>query len=237
MYWRRKEIQLIFPDREWLPSATKDTCFAASVSGACRPGRRTHQCLIGLARSDILRIASQISVAWDADQWSAAQDAVNAVIGASYDCSRGFYRGLVAQVRLMPDRDAVNAAMQIRVDRARVNRLNFLKTALYSDPALMAIGFLEQHPDQFDNIDFSKFRRLADHLNAGERWWGPLMLAWNELASKADSQEAITECMNVLLEVLHRLDSKLANRHGLPAPAEQDISPNGNVSAVNDRDE
>jgi hypothetical protein len=115
--------------------------------------------------------------------------------------------------------------------------LNFLKTALYSDPALMAIGFLEQHPDQFDNIDFSKFRRLADHLNAGERWWGPLMLAWNELASKADSQEAITECMNVLLEVLHRLDSKLANRHGLPAPAEQDISPNGNVSAVNDRDE
>jgi hypothetical protein len=237
MFSWRKEIRLSFPDREWLPSATKDTCFAASISGTCRPGRRAHQDLVGLARSETLRRASEVSIHWDADQWSAAQDAINAVIGAPHDCSSDFYRRLAAQVRLMPDKDAVNTAMQIRLDRTRVNRLNFLKTALYSDPTLIAVWYLEQHPDRVDDINFDKFRRLADQLQAGEHWWGPLMLAWNELASKADSQEAIKECMNVLLEVLHRLDSRLANRYGLPTPDERFISPNGNIPTVNDRDE
>jgi hypothetical protein len=109
-------------------------------------------------------------------------------------------------------------AIEMQREKAKLERLRYLKEALYSDPSLLIIDHLQRHPEDIGrgDLDFNKFYKLANSLRESERWWSPLMIAWSELAAQTQSQEAASEAMRALLDAIRRLDAKLATRHKLP---------------------
>jgi hypothetical protein len=190
--------------------------FVATIVGEYRLGRGRHSDPGAVARRDVLALTSSIALKWEADQVSAAQDDMNAQLGNA-DNSRGkVYRKLSAHVDLRVGEESQEALRELRRDQARVARLEFLRKVLFANPVLIAIEYLERNPQEIKKVEIEAFRSFAEQAMSYEKWWGPLMKAWNDLAAKAESPEAVAEGMNVLLDAILRLDSKLAVRHGLP---------------------
>lgn len=217
MFWRRS-VEVALPEPLRLPSNTDGADFDARFSAQYLSGRTFHGDRASLVRHHLLREARLIARDWRADEAHAAQDAINACFGKPRDCPDDFYRKLTAHVELRASADARQAAAQARDDEARIERLRYLRTALYTDPTLLVIEHLDRHPEtEIDHGRIEHLRRLADELRHGERWWAPLMTAWNELAQHtSDTPGAAREAMTVLHNAIQRLDATLALRHNLP---------------------
>ncbi|WP_203898190.1 hypothetical protein [Virgisporangium aliadipatigenens] len=153
---------------------------------------------------------------WEADEASSASDAINAEFGAPRSCSQGYFRDLVAEVRIRTSAEARQAAERSRADRARVARLQYLKAALYSDPTLLAIEYLDRNPSaKIDTSRLDGLQKFADEIRHREQWWSPIMRAWDELAVRTMSAESADIAIEVLIDAIRRLDLSLARRHGV----------------------
>ncbi|MEV1198830.1 hypothetical protein [Microbispora rosea] len=216
--FRPRIIDFSPADHLQLPAATSGYFFQARIHGMYRPGRAVHENRESYVRTHVLQVASEISQAWEVDEAVAAESAINAVLGKPARCPNGFYRDLTAHVAISLSAETLHTFTQLREDRARVERLRFLKESLYVDPVLLIIDFLEHRPEiiQIEDFDLHKFFGFANNVRQAERWWAPIMEAWSELAKKTKSTEAVGEAMRILLEAIQRLDSKLATRRELP---------------------
>lgn len=222
-WYRSVPSHPLFKEPRRLPSATSGVDFTANITAQYRHGRRPHNNREELVCFRVMTIARKIAVKWEADDRGAAQDEINACLGESLDCPQGFYRKLTGHAELLINRKAHENAIRAREDRVHVERLRYLKAALYTDPSLLVVEYLDQNRNQINVIDvgnIDKFRLLADRLREVEQWWSPIMTAWNELAANTSSKEGIEEAMKVIGDSIRRLDSKLARRHGLTDQAQ-----------------
>lgn len=191
----------------------------ANITVQYRHGRKAHNSREELVRFQVMTIARNIAEKWEADDRLAAQDEINAWLGEPRDCPQGFYRKLTGHAELLMTPKAYENAIRAREDRAHVERLRYLKTALYTDPSLLVVEYLDLNRDHIGTIDVGsvdRFRQIADRLREAEQWWSPLMAAWNELAANTRSREGIEEAMKILNDSIRRLDARLASRHQLP---------------------
>ncbi|MFB4304377.1 hypothetical protein [Actinomadura sp. NTSP31] len=187
-----------------------------------RPGRARHCNPDSAARAHLTAIAREEAASWQADQLAAAADAINAKLGRPVHRPQEGYRDLVGRVELCLAPGAAEAVAQLRDHQAHVERLRYLKAALYTDPALLLIDHLHRVPQALTGdvtAILEDYRRLADQLEHHEPWWADVRRAWNELAARTHSRQGASESMHVLVDVIMRLDSRLAAEHGLPPPA------------------
>ncbi|NBE99986.1 hypothetical protein FE391_41680 [Nonomuraea sp. KC401] len=227
-WFRRPWVKLTFPDIVLLPSKTRGVHFEAIFDIKYRPGSASQLSRDSCVRRDVRSLSCNIASQWQADEASAAQDAINVELGGYASCPHGFYKDLVGSVELSVDRDGLNAALQERADQVRFERLKWLREALYYDPSLLVIDHLERHPETLLNADFKvdNFWKFSNRLRSAEKWWSPLMAAWTELAAKTQSQQAIEQCMRVLLDAILRLDARLAAEHKLPTGVDKSTAYN-----------
>jgi hypothetical protein len=222
----RRSRRTVVPDpvQTSLPSATPGVSFHARITARYRLGRTQHDAPDSVVRTRLVLAACDQAACWQADQLCAAADAVNAEIGRPAHCPRRVYRDLIGHADLWLDAAGTEAAELWHQQKTHVERLKYLKATLYSDPALLLIDHLQRHPNDLDNAELDKYRSLSDRLQERERWWSSLMVAWNDLAAQTQSPQAAEASMHILLDAIRRLDSKLADRHGLPPypPPSQD---------------
>lgn len=207
-----------------LPSHTSGVDFTAEITAQYQHGRKSHTNLEEFVCFQVVTTVRKVAQKWEADERLAAQNEINAYLGEPHDCPQGFYRKLTGHAELLMSSKSRENAIRAREDRAHVARLRYLKTALYTDPSLLMIDYLDQNRDHISTIDvdrIEKFRLLADRLQEAEQWWSPIMAAWNELAANTKSREGIEEAMRVLNDSIRRLDSKLAARYKLPQQAQE----------------
>ncbi|WP_189329462.1 hypothetical protein [Actinoplanes ianthinogenes] len=115
------------------------------------------------------------------------------------------------------------AAIQTREDARRIERLHRLKAALYSDPSLLVVDFLDRNPNlQITAQDIDRFRKLAHDLRHQEQWWWPVMSAWSDLALQTNSPEAALHVMEALRRAILGLNRELAVRKGVSVTSESD---------------
>ncbi|TCC36324.1 hypothetical protein [Kribbella speibonae] len=185
--------------------------FEARFSGSFRPGRLHHDDRQALVRHEVLEAARDLSRSWSVDDVPAAQDALNAELGRPSDCAQGFYRRLVVQIELDADPEAVETAARHREDRARIARLRYLRSALYTDPELLLIDHLDRNPDTpIDRALIDRCHAVAGELSHAKEWWAPLLTAWNELAMRtAGDPDKVDKALEVLLTAIRHLDAKL----------------------------
>jgi hypothetical protein len=208
--WNRP-TPIAFGGPHRLPSALDGIYFEASFRGTFRRGRTRHDDRQALARSDVLEAARQITQRWTADDIADAQDALNAHLGRPTDCVHGFYRQLAVRVELEVSADAAQAARQHREDRARIARLQYLQSVLYSDPTLLAIDHLDRNPEvDVDRQLIDRFHTLARELAHAKEWWAPLMIAWSQLAANtAGAPAKADKALEVLIAAIEALDARL----------------------------
>ncbi|MFI9639415.1 hypothetical protein ACIG87_04990 [Micromonospora sp. NPDC051925] len=201
-----------------MPSSTGSFQFTAVISGSFRKGERYHLDRLSAARNYLSRTACRISYQFSADQPAEAQDAINAVFGEEVDCPSGSYRFLVASSSLRSTPEGLSAAIKMRQDKSRIERLEALRVGLYSDPGLMLIDFLDRNPDALHDCDalLAKYRQAASSLQGFEVWWLPLMAAWNELAAQTSTHAGVDASFAILLNAIRKLDKRLAEAHRLP---------------------
>ncbi|MEU4290020.1 hypothetical protein AB0E63_17515 [Kribbella sp. NPDC026596] len=218
MRWRRRRVELAFPERNRLRTSLDGVDFDARVIVRFVPSRKDHFDRESLVRTRVVESASNISRAYAADDLSAAQAAINAELGCPSDCADGYYRRLTAKVELGVSADAARAAAQNRKDAERVARLRHLRSVLYTDPGLLAVDHLDRNPGApVDRKAIREYYAIANHFREAEEWWSPLMLAWSELATEAaGSPNGGTVAMDGLLEAINNLNARLAARHSVP---------------------
>lgn len=194
--------------------------FDARLRASFVPRRKDHRDRDSLIRTRVLESASDVSGQYGADDAPAAQAAINAKLGGPQDCVDGYYRRLTARVELGVSADAARAAAQRRQDDARVARLRYLRSVLYTDPSLLLIEHFDRNPSasMAPEVLVQKYQALANQLREAEEWWSPLMVAWSELATQtAGSSDDVIVAMKALLAAINELDGRLAARHSLPS--------------------
>jgi hypothetical protein len=216
IWLRRKQVEARFALPVRLPSATPQIAFEAQMKATFQSGRTQHNALEALVRSNVVDAARETAQKWHADEIDAAQDAINARLGKATDSPGGTYRRLIASAKLRISAAERDAANQWRNVRHKIEHLEYLKAQLYSDPSLLMIDYLEREGAQIMSLDVNTFHRIVISIRQFDHWWSPLMVAWSELAARADSPETLNGTMAILLDSIRRLDSKLADRHGLP---------------------
>lgn len=217
--WQHHRMITAEPVEVALPSATEGVSFQSQITARYRPGRARHHERDSAARAYLTATARKEAAAWQANQSAAAKDAINAKLGQPARCPDGSYKDLVGHIELSLTRSAAAAVDQLCDHQAHVARLRYLKAALYSDPSLLLIDYLHLHPEALNDdlrTTLERYRQLADRLQNHEQWWADVRTAWNELADRTQAPAAAEESMRVLLDVLLRLDRKLAAEHNLP---------------------
>ncbi|MGC0318962.1 hypothetical protein [Kitasatospora acidiphila] len=145
----------------------------------------------------------------------AAEDCLNADLGQEFDYAGGYLNRLTATVQLYLDVDTRRAAEQARDDRARISRLRYLRTQLYSDPELLLLEYLDRHPDQLTTVAIQPFQQLARSLRVGGKWWYPLLDALEKLSSNTDPVCGEVTAMTALLKAFREAAPELIDRHSL----------------------
>jgi len=110
------------------------------------------------------------------------------------------------------EREAVKAAHAFREECARIERLQRLADSLYGDPRLLLVDYFDRYPDrEVSDEEVARIRRFSAQIKGFDEWWSPIMQAWVELAARTKSQARIDVSLDVLREVIMRLDSQLAS--------------------------
>ena len=199
-----------------LPTSTPGLSFRSSCAATYQPSRRRHANLDDLVRHRVLLVAREITSDWPADELPAAQAAVNAELGRPQHCPESYYRNLTARVDLYIPKSQRQMAAKAREDHAKIARLRHLKEVLYTDPGLLIVDRLDRNPEALlSGTDIDSVWKLVARLNEKERWWGPLMSAWNEIATKTTNPAASELLLKHMIEMVSKLDTNLAEKHGL----------------------
>lgn len=215
-WFRARRVNLVFPHPLSVESATDGAAFELHISGHYTPGTARHIDRESLVRHRISGVAREVCRDFHADEGSIAADALNARLGIPTNCIDRYYWRLTAHARIYVNDDLRALAAQRRADHGRVERLRYLKTALYSDPSLLAVEYLDRDPAaKIDSGRIEELRRYADELRQAEYWWSPLMVAWNELAMRSAASQSTGVAMEILLETIQKFDRSLARKHGL----------------------
>lgn len=214
--FHRRLRELSFPGPLRLPSVNELIAFDADITARYRPGRARHRDREAYIRARVLSIARSSAQEWYADEVASAEDAINARLGKPDRCYDGIYHDLTAHVKLQIGAKTREAAERDREDRARIDRLKFLKLALYSDPSLLIIEHAEKSKKPVPEENFEAYWRFSDRLQSRDRWWSPLMAAWNAMAAETKSEASVDYSMRVLLAAIRRVDARLADQDGLP---------------------
>ncbi|MFF8479136.1 hypothetical protein [Streptomyces sp. NPDC015414] len=175
-----------------LASATPGIPFEAVYTLYWRPTLRRRSNLDDLVRIYIHQKAVETAARWDAADLPAAQDALNAALGAPHEGNR-YYRILAAEVALRLSPESRELLAQRRADLERVRRLEFLKTRLYDHPGLVILDRLERHPGRLPDEEAAALQRLSRTIRACDQWWWPLLEQWEQLGNgfnDADKQQA-----------------------------------------------
>ncbi|MGW4807224.1 hypothetical protein [Kitasatospora sp. NPDC004272] len=202
-------------ERRPLRSRTPELFFRATFSAEWGPGTEDHRNIESLVARDLLERATPLSELWSVDEVRPAHDWLNAELGRGYDSSDGYYRGLTSKVQLFLDADTREAALQRRQDRARVQRLMYLRDALYSDPELLLLDYLERHPDELGTVDIRPFQQLARSVRTGNEWWYPALDALARLSSASDPVCGDATAMKALLKAFKEAAPELIDVYGL----------------------
>ncbi|MDI6098814.1 hypothetical protein QLQ12_09405 [Actinoplanes sp. NEAU-A12] len=211
-----RSISLQAAERLRCPSATPGLDFEVTFSARYRAGRTPHENLDSLVRHTLVVEARREAENWDLDEQTHYADALNAQLGKSSRCHEGYYTRLTAKAVVNVSSQARMAAIQLRDDKIRLERLQRLKGALYTDPGLVAIDFLDRNPSlTITDTDLARFRKLAHDLKHHEQWWWPVMTAWSDLALKTESPEAASHLMEMLRQAILQLNRKLAESYGI----------------------
>ncbi|MGI5401479.1 hypothetical protein ACQEVG_38140 [Streptomyces sp. CA-135486] len=204
--WQRAARATACPHPRLLPSATTGVPFEATFTILWRPTIRTRQNLEELVRCDTLKSAAEIALRLEATDLLAAQDAINAALGAPDRVHTPHYRRLAAHVALRLSPESRESIAQQRADTDRVRRLRFLKTQLYEHPDLVVLDRLEQQPGSIDPRQVADWQRLARSIKACERWWYPLLDQWERLGQGFSDVEKQNQAMLALLDSLKSLN-------------------------------
>jgi hypothetical protein len=189
--WQRAERTTTCSLPRLLASATPGIPFEAVYTLRWRPTLRLRPNLNDLVRADVHQKAAATAARWDAADLPAAQDALNAALGASHEGNR-HYRILAAQVVLRLAPESRERLAQRTADTERVRRLQFLKTHLYDHPGLVVLDRLERHPGRLPDEETAALQRLARTIKGCDQWWYPLLEQWEQLGdgfSDADKQQ------------------------------------------------
>jgi len=199
-----------------LESKTAAHFFKMEGVASCRRGRSKHESIEALVRRDIRKLAEGEAARWEVDEAQDFQDSLNAELGHPNDCVRGCYRDLTAKFEVRSTADGRQAALNARLDRARIERFKLLRAALYSDPTLLLVSQLEQHPElTIDQAKVDEAWRISSLFRHNEEWWAPLMQAWSSLAGGIKTEEASLMAVQVLVDAIGRLDKSLIEKFGI----------------------
>ncbi|MYW46035.1 hypothetical protein GT346_22610 [Streptomyces sp. SID161] len=169
-----------------------------------------------LVRADVHQKAAATAARWDAADLPAAQDALNAALGASHEGNR-HYRILATQVVLRLSPESRERLAQRTADTERIRRLQFLKTHLYDHPGLVVLDRLEGHPGHLPDEETAALQRLARTIKGCDQWWYPLLEQWEQLGdgfSDADKQQ---RAMLALLNSVAALNGSASSAAQAPA--------------------
>lgn len=178
--WQRAMRMTVCPLPRLLASATPGIPFEATYTLHWRPALRRRANVDGLVRTDIHQKAAETAARWDAADLPAAQDALNAALGAPHEGNR-YYQILAAQVVLRLSPESRERLAQRTADTERVRRLQFLKAHLYDHPGLVVLDRLENHPERLPDEEAATLQRLARMIKACDQWWYPLLEQWEQL--------------------------------------------------------
>ncbi|MFE7529097.1 hypothetical protein ACFU7Y_25765 [Kitasatospora sp. NPDC057542] len=198
-----------------LGSLTPDLRFTATFSAEWWSGQDEHRNVESVVARDLLERAVKLSERWSVDEVRPAQDQLNAELGREYDSAHGYYRGLVATVQLFVDDDTAEVARQWRRDRARVQRMRYLKSILYSDPELLLLDHLERYPEDLGTVDVKPFQQLARTVRTGNASWYPLLDALARLSSASNPVCGDVTAMKAILKAVKEAAPELIELHGL----------------------
>ncbi|WP_251021000.1 hypothetical protein [Streptomyces sp. ISL-98] len=203
--WQRAVRTTTCPLPRLLASATPGIAFEAVYTLRWRPMLRLRPNLDDLVRTDIHQKAAETAARWDAADLPAAQDALNASLGAPHEGNR-HYRILAAQAVLRLAPESREHLAQRTADTERVRRLQFLKTQLYDHPGLVVLDRLERHPGRLPDEETAALQRLARTIKACDQWWYPMLEQWERLGDGFSDTDKQQRAMLALLNSVTALN-------------------------------
>ncbi|TCC22763.1 hypothetical protein [Kribbella speibonae] len=195
----------VFENPRLLPSATEGVEFTAMFEVVWRPRRRRESNLQDALRADVIEAASATSITRSAYDVRAAENFINTRLAAWGRTATGRYRHISPKVSLSLSDDAAETLAQRRADEERVRRLTFLKTKLYSDPALVVVERLERNPERSSENLIAEYIRAAQLIESSQRWWAPLLEGTAALDQRYRTQDLAFALMSALTATVNEL--------------------------------
>lgn len=203
----------VFQNARRLPSATEGIDFTAMVEVVWRPRRRREPNLHDSMRADVVETASQASIKCTAYDLRAAENFVNAQLAAWAGTPPSRYRRISPRVSLSLSEGAADVLAQRRADEERVRRLTFLKTSLYSDPALVVLEYLERNPGQTGDELIKRYLHALGLINSSGQWWAPLLEGGEALAQRLSAHDLAYMLMRALTATISELTQEEPRQH------------------------
>lgn len=210
----------VFQNPRRLPSATEGIEFVARFEVVWRPRHRREPNLADSMRADVVEIASQASVRRTAYDLTAAENFVNARLAAWGSTATSRYRHITPRVSLSLSEDVADMLTQRRADEERVRRLTFLKTRLYSDPALVVLEYLERNPGAPGDELINRYLHALNLIDSSRAWWAPLLEGGEALAqqlSAPDLAYILMRALNAAIRDLTQQAGKAASLTAFPS--------------------
>lgn len=197
--------QTVFAHSRLLPSATEGIEFTAMFEVLWTPRRQREPNLQDALRADVIEAASAASITRSAYDVRAAENFINTGLAAWGRTATGRYRHISPKVSLSLSDDVAEILAQRRADEERVRRLTFLKTKLYSDPALVVVEHLERNPEQSGENLIAEYIRAAQLIESSGRWWAPLLEGAAALDQRYRTQDLAFALMSALTATVNEL--------------------------------
>ncbi|MFJ3038590.1 hypothetical protein [Streptomyces tendae] len=157
-------------------------------------------------RATVHATATETAVRLCASDVPAAQDVVNAALGALPRRASNYCLLNVKATLGLPSA-AQELLAQRAADEQRVRRLRFLKENLYDHPDLVVLDQLEHHaPGTLDDEHVAELQRLARLICSCDRWWFPLLQQWEQVGQGFTNIEKRQQAMLVLSDSLKALN-------------------------------
>ncbi|MFE3637499.1 hypothetical protein [Streptomyces sp. NPDC059168] len=204
--WHRPSHTSTSAQPRVLPSATDGIAFEAVYTITWRPNWRPQPHAEETVRTHVHRAAARIAQQLPATDLAAAQDAVNAALGA-LPRPGPHYRLLAAHAALRLAPAAREMLAQRTADEHRIRRLRFLKENLYDRPDLIVVDQLErQAADALSDGHVAELQRLARLISSCDRWWFPVLQQWEQVGRGFRDAGMQQQAMLVLHDALKALN-------------------------------
>ncbi|MGW9426660.1 hypothetical protein ACWHA1_01735 [Streptomyces decoyicus] len=211
-----------FSEPRKLRSNTPGISFTAVFTARWEINTSDHYTAQSLAINQLVHLATSITKEWEATNSRGAEDAVNATLGFPVPITGMPKSKLSGRVSLSIGAQELTVAEQQRQDKARVARLRYLKEQLYSDPEMLLLEYLDQHPEALTlpSTDIRVFQRLSRSMRVGGEWWYPLLDCLEKISADLPEQRGDLYAMRLLLKAFKDAVPNLVDKHGLRAQIE-----------------